>query len=152
MERLRRTVMGTALVLAAVWSIALMALALVAPVYSGETGSATMAEDGTVTTSATSSTATMVQVNGAYVLVLLAIPLVITGLVALLLRFRGRPAALIGAWVLTGLLGAFCVLGLMSIGLFIVPVVLGLVVACTASMWTAPSLEPLPEAFATPNP
>ena len=152
MRRLRGSVVGAALVLAGVWSIGLLVLALVAPAYSGESGSATMAADGTVTTSTTSSTATLVQVNGAWVLLLLAIPLVITGLVALLLRFRGRAAALVGAWVLTGLLGALCVVGLMSSGMCIVPVVMARVVACTASTWPAPSLEMMPETFATPNP
>jgi hypothetical protein len=144
-------VSGCALVLAAVWSVALMVLALVAPAYSGESSSASMEGDGATTTSTTSTTATMVQVNGVYVLFLLAIPLAITGLVALLLRFRGSAGALIGAWALTLLLGAFCFVGLMSIGLFVAPVALALVVACTTAMVAAIPVAPS-EAYAGPNP
>jgi len=145
-------VSGVALVLAAVWSIALMVLALVAPAYSGESSSASMVGDVTTTTSTTSTTATMVQVNGVYVLFLLAIPLGITGLVALLLLFRDNIGALLSAWALTGLLCAFCVVGMMSIGLFVAPVALALLVACAMARVSLSPPALLPEAFADPNP
>jgi len=40
----------------------------------------------------------------------------------------------------------------MSIGMFIVPVVMALVVACTASTWAGAVARDVHETFATPNP
>ena len=152
MKRRWGSVTGAALVLAAVWSVALIVLALVAPAYQTGSDSATMAPDGTTTiTTGTTGTATMVQVNGIWVVLLLCIPLAVTGLVALLLRFADRTEARIGAWALTLLLCGFCVLGLMSVGLFIAPIAAALVVACVAVRPGAPLQAALVEGAAVPR-
>jgi uncharacterized protein involved in response to NO len=113
-----------ALLVATGWSVALLVAAMVAPVYSSAT--VTTARFATATGSAT-----LVQVNGWRVLVVVGIPLVCTLLVgAALWRRAGRPGAGVAAWVVTGLLAGFNVLALASIGIFVVPVTAGLAVAC----------------------
>lgn len=127
-----------ALVAAAVASIGLLVLALVAPVYATESQTATA--DG-VSGEVTTGTATLVSVNGLGALVPVAIPLVATLLVALLVRRTSSVGEYVAAWVITLLYGAFCVLALLSIGIFLAPVALALVVACaTARIPEAPRL------------
>ena len=61
------------------------------------------------------------------------VPLVATILVAAALWLRGtRRWAGIVAWVITGLLACFNLLALASIGMFVVPVTAGLVIACAS--------------------
>lgn len=77
-------------------------------------------------------TASLVEINGWWVLTYAAIPLVITLIVAALLWRRGieaRPGAI--AWLTVGLLTAFTLLGMMTIGIFIVPVTGCLIAACS---------------------
>ncbi len=123
-----------ALVGATVWSVALVVAALTLPAYSGD--SAGTDSTGTVTNSST--TATLVDVNGWWGLVLASIPLgacVVVG--ALLLGPGGRPAQVVAA-VVVALLGVLTVLSLLSIGLFLMPAVAGLGVAVMVALASSP--------------
>ncbi len=102
-------------------SLVLLASGFLVPVYSSESVSSSGA--------ATSTTETLVAVNGLNVLIVLAIPLLISLLVAAALRMDRRRAA----WILTGLLGLFAVLAILSIGFFVLPVVIALAVACATA-------------------
>jgi hypothetical protein len=122
-----------ALVAAAAWSVLLLVAAFTFPAYGTSSSSASLDANGNLTNGAEiTGTATLVGVNGLYAALLVCIPLAVTAAVALLLRIGVRPAR-VAAWVLVGLLGAFTVLGLMSIGLFILPVTVALVVACASA-------------------
>lgn len=110
---------------AALWCIALIVAAFVVPAYStdGSTGA---------------GSATLVGENGAWVAGLLAIPLLLTLFVGdALWKRRAEPGAGPTAWTVTGLLIAFNVLGMLSIGIFVLPVTICLVVACTHPNVTA---------------
>jgi D-alanyl-lipoteichoic acid acyltransferase DltB (MBOAT superfamily) len=107
-----------------VWSAALLAFAFVptyATVWSGPHGSTIR------------STRSLVSVNGHFVLVVLAVPLVISVLVGLALLFSRHRVGLAAAWSLTLLLAAFNLLALLSIGLLVVPATAALVAACALS-------------------
>lgn len=100
---------------AAAWSVVLVVGSLVLPVYDGG--------------------ATYVGRNGVGVLLVVGLPLVATVLAAAALaggRHRRR------AWVLTTVLGAVCVLTVFTVGLFLLPAVVALVVACSATPRAAP--------------
>lgn len=114
-----RKVPATCLSLAAAWSLLLLVGAATVPVYSGE--STTVAGDGSQTTMSTS--ATLLQENGAWVLVLLSVPAVAVLLTAGLLAIEPRHRwAVWAAWGPTGLVGIIAVLGMMTIGVFLLPV------------------------------
>lgn len=119
-----------ALVLALVWSVLLVLAAFTLPLYGYSSSSATV--DGSGGTEEITGTATLVQVNGWTAVLVLAIPLAVTLLVGLLLGVGGRGQRAV-AWALTALLGVFTVLALLSVGLFMVPVVVALVVACASA-------------------
>src|SRR5690349_8087846 len=106
------------------WSVGLLVGALTLPVY----------ERVTVTASGSiESSATLVEENGGVVLAIVAIPLVVTAGVALALRSRyrnHRKGPGVVATVLTGLVLVLCVLGMLTIGVFVLPVAIALVVAC----------------------
>ena len=124
-----RTRTTVALALAAVWGAGLLVAALVLPVY--DEASTSLAPDGS--TVARSGSATLVEVNGAGVLVVAAAPLVAAIGVALLLRARSRhPAAGVAAWGVVAVLAGLAVVGLLSIGVFFVPAVAALAVAAGA--------------------
>ena len=124
-----------ALVGATVWSAALVAAALTLPAYSG--GTASTDSTGTVTTSST--TATLVEVNGWWGLVIAGVPLGACVVVGTLLLGPGGRAAQVAAAVVVALLGALTVLSLLSIGLFLVPAVAGLGVAVLAALSARPT-------------
>lgn len=130
-----------ALGVAAAYSLLLVVLATVVPVYGTESSTTTLQPDGSETVEVSSGGATLVSVNGLTALLPVAVPLVVTLLVAVLLRrSAGRPAYAT-AWVLVALYGAFCVLALLSIGIFLMPVALVLLVACAcARLGTAPAV------------
>jgi hypothetical protein len=91
-------------VLAFMWSIGLLAAALFAPEY----GSATLVDE-----------------NGARVLVPVGIPAVISAVVWLALRrkcTRGGSVSGVVAWTCVSLLAVFSLLALPSIGMFVLPV------------------------------
>jgi hypothetical protein len=91
------------------------------PVYQGE--SVTMSSSGVVTRS--SESATLIEENGSWAVVLLGIPVVLAalGLLAVLRGWRRL------VWVFAGVLFAFVVLAGMSVGLFSFPAALALLVA-----------------------
>ena len=128
---------------AILWSIVLVVGALTVPLYSGSSansvGSASAdSTGGVVIDPATSTTATLVAVNGWWGLVIAGIPLaacVVVG--ALLLGPAGR-AAQVAAAVVVALLGILTVLSLLSIGLFLVPAVVGLGLAVLVSLPAQP--------------
>ncbi len=122
---------STALWVALVWSVLLVVAAFVAPVYSSTSGTASTdpTSSGTVTTE---GTGTLVGVNGPGVLVVVAVPLVATLVVAWALA-RGRRRL---GWVVTSVLGVLTVLALLSIGIFFLPVTLSLIVACASTPLT----------------
>ena len=136
---------ATALSFAVVWSALLVVGALVLPAYSTASQSATL-DDGSGTVSSapvTTGTETLVGVNGQGVLIVVGIPLVVTLLVAAALAFRRRRIG----WVLTSVLGVFTLLAMMSIGMFILPTTLALVIACAATerrRVAHPADDPLP--------
>jgi hypothetical protein len=79
----------------------------------------------------THGSATLVSVNGRGILLVVGVPLVATALVGGALWRRGpRRGAGVLAWTIAGLLAVFNVLALASIGLFVIPVTVGLIVAC----------------------
>jgi hypothetical protein len=91
-------------VLAFVWSIGLLVAALFAPAY----GSATLVDE-----------------NGTRVLVVIAVPAVISAAVWLALWrkcTRGGSVSGVVAWTCVSLLAVFCLLALASIGMFVIPV------------------------------
>ena len=115
-----------ALGVAVVWGLLLVVAAFVVPVYSTSSGSAT---DGTVPTTTTEGTATLVGVNGYGVLLVISVPLVAAVVVAWALA-RGRRRI---GWVVTSLLGVLNVLALLSVGIFFLPVTIALIVACAST-------------------
>jgi len=113
-----------ALGVAGLWGLGLLIAAVTVPVSSGSTVGAS----GVV-----ESSATLVEENGDGVLAIVAIPLVVSLGVALALVYRyqtSRPGAGVVAPVLTGLVLILCLLGMLTIGVFMVPVAISLVVAC----------------------
>jgi hypothetical protein len=130
-----RTRVRVALGIAVVWSVGLLVAALTLPAYSGSTSSTS--SDGTVTESTTTST--LVEVNGREVLVVLAFPLLASLAVSAILAERRRATERLfpwldaGAWVVVAACGALVVLGAASIGLFVLPVAAALAVAVTAT-------------------
>jgi fatty acid desaturase len=125
----RRNRMSTILILvAAVWSLGLVIAAVALPVYNGE--SITNANGVTFVSE------TLVAQNGAWVLIPVAVPLVVCGVVALALRRKRALGSAHGgrvAWAAIGLLGVFTLLSIPSIGLVIIPVVILLARAVTLS-------------------
>ena len=118
--------MGTwvALGVAGLWGLGLLIAAVTVPVSSGSTVGASGAVE---------SSATLVEENGDGVLAIVAIPLVVSLGVALALVYRyqtRRPGPGVVAPVLTGLVLILCLLGMLTIGVFMVPVAISLVVAC----------------------
>jgi hypothetical protein len=124
-----------ALSLAAVlWGAVLLGGAVTFPLYSG--GSTTAQCADCVPSVQTESTATLVEVNGRGVLIVVGIPLAFALVTTGLLWRRligGSRVAYLSAWVLIGLLAIFTFLAMFSIASFIVPSVLLLVGAALLS-------------------
>lgn len=128
--------------LAALWTVLLIIGAATVPVYSGS--STTVTSDGGRRTMSTSATA--LQINGRWVLVLLSVPavtvLLTAGLVALQPRHRWASRA---AWVPVGVVGVLAVLGMLTIGIFLLPVVVLLGIAVLiATLDRSASAQPPP--------
>ena len=79
----------------------------------------------------TRHTATLVEANGLWVLWLLLVPILLTGLTLLGIRFTdpGQTRRRVLLWLPALALLAFCLVGIFSIGLFYLPVALALLVA-----------------------
>jgi hypothetical protein len=134
-RRDRRNRLASRLVLiAAAWSLGLLIAASVLPVYNGESISN---RDGVTFTSTT-----LVASQGAWVLIPTAIPLLFCAAVWLALRRkRGGDDKLGGrvAWLAIALLCVFALLAILSIGGFVIPVV---VLLARAAMLTSPPPSP----------
>jgi hypothetical protein len=119
-----------ALGFAGVWSVGLLVAAVTLPAYSR---SSVTYSSATGPVSVTESSATLVEENGSGVLAVVAIPLVVTGVVALALVFRFRTARSgpgVLACALCGVVLVLCLLSMLTIGLFVLPVAIALVAAC----------------------
>ncbi len=128
------------LIAAAIWSAGLLAAAALMPAY---TSASVSTSDPTSLSGEIPdptdvvvhrSSATLVQVNGIGVLVPMAIPFLAVATVAVVLQRRrvlARPRAGALAWTVTGLLGGCCVVAMLSVGVFLLPVVVPLVIACS---------------------
>jgi hypothetical protein len=128
--------------LAGLWTVLLLIGAATVPVYSGS--STTVTSGGSESTTTTSATA--LQVNGMWVLVLLAVPafavLVAAGLLFIEPRHRWAGWA---AWGPVGLVGLLTLLGMLTIGVFLLPVAALLGVAVlTVTLDRSRSSEPAP--------
>ncbi|MFV0252275.1 MAG: hypothetical protein ACK5H2_02955 [Beutenbergiaceae bacterium] len=110
-----------ALLLAAVLSIGLVAFGLFYPAY----GRHVQTSDGTEF----ETSATIVEVNGPGVLVTLSVPLLATALVTILLAVVKQHWRRTAAWVVVGLLLAFALLGIATIGMLVLPIGLALAFA-----------------------
>jgi uncharacterized membrane protein (UPF0136 family) len=98
------------------WSLALIPAALWAPVYHGG-GSTTSVIRGVSTATTFSRSATLTDVNGDWVLILVAVPALLALAVTGALALRRRPVAKVVVIVLA----AFNILAMFSIGIFILP-------------------------------
>ena len=125
---------SVALLCAAVWALGLLVAGWLVPVYQSTSISSSGEQ--------TRSTETLVGVNGPGVLIVLAIPLLATLLVAGALLVRPRRGALPLAWALTALLAGVNLLAMLTIGIFILPVTAALVVACATCTATAVAVAP----------
>ena len=119
--------------LAVAWGLALPFGAVFAPLYSGLTQTSTVSPSGESVTTTVESTATLVEVNGWWVVAYAVLPLLVAVIVVGLLWTFGdwRVARVVAMVVLAGL-AAFNVLAMASIGFFLLPVtllLLGLAVA-----------------------
>jgi hypothetical protein len=136
----RRNRLGAQLTLvAAVWSLSLVVAAVALPVVN----STTTSPQGT-----TFVTETLVAAQGWWVLIPVAVPLVITGVVALALRGRrrarpdGAQRSRWVAWAGVALLTAFALLSILSIGGFVLPVAILLACATGLSRGAAAPIGP----------
>jgi hypothetical protein len=113
------------LAFALAWGTGLVIAALLVPVYQ----SSSVSGPGT----ATDGSATLVGVNGWGALLVAGAPLVAAVVAGCALWWRaGRASAGVLAWAVTGLLACFSFLAILSIGVFVLPVTLALVIACGA--------------------
>ena len=115
-ERRRRLAVRF-VVAAFVWSMGLVLAALLVPAYSGQT---TSSSNGL-----SLSSATLVEVNGAAVLIPVALPAVLALLIGLAMRrgySHGRDWTRAAAWIMLGLLWVLVAVSILSIGVFIIPV------------------------------
>lgn len=125
---------AVALLGAALWGLGLVVAGFLVPAYRS-TG---MSSSGELT----QSTETLVGVNGPGAVAVLAVPFLVTLLVASALLARSRRAALPVAWALTALLAAFNLVGMLTVGVFVLPVTAALVVACSMSSKTGAAIAP----------
>ena len=130
------------------WGLLLFVAAATVPVYDSETATAT--SDGSATGEVTSGTATAVEVNGWGVAIAFGFPLLVALVVSVALWFRDHPAALPIAWTLTAVLGMLNLLAMLSIGIFVLPVTVALVVACSSARRA--TAAPVPTATAVGQP
>lgn len=114
-----------ALSVATAYGGVLIAAAFIAAVYRWES----VSEPGELAR----GSQTLVGVNGPGAVFAAGVPLLASLLVAYALRLRSRRWAVPFAWTVTGLLAVFNLLAIASIGLFILPATVALIVACAAS-------------------
>ncbi len=119
MGRVRLVALGFAIV----WSVALLLGGFSLPLYSTST------EDTSAGT--TTGTDTLVGANGTGAVIVLLVPLLVSLLVAAGLLAQTRLGR-VAAWILTAALFGATAVAIFSIGVFVLPVPLALLVACVA--------------------
>ncbi|MFC8597202.1 MULTISPECIES: hypothetical protein [unclassified Isoptericola] len=124
-------------------ALAGFAAAAVLPVYAGTTTESTTSGSvtGAVTTTTTDATATLAQVNGPGVLVVLAVPVLVAALPLLARRASAFRALRVTTAVL---LPVLTLVGAMSVGVFFAPAALAAVVAAALPGRSAASSAPPP--------
>lgn len=126
---------------AGLWSVGLVVAAVLAPIYQSTSVSSSSSPGATggpptsPTQSYTHTSATLLQVDGLKAVAIAVLPLVATALVAFALSRRRNATLGAGplAWTVTWLLGIAALVGMLSIGPFIVPVAILNAVACGRS-------------------
>jgi len=111
-------------VAASVWSLGLLLGALLLPAFNDQTVSSS--------SGLTLRTATFVQVNGAWVLVPVALPVVVSVVVAVAIRQRrltGPSWADLLGWLVVGVLAVLTLVTILTIGALMIPVVVLLALA-----------------------
>ena len=127
---------------AVIWSAALVAVAYLAPVYSGESESSTCTAAGHCTSRTVHTSATLVATNGEWVLVIVGILIVVAALGWLGLHLycaRGSRLGLIVGWAAAIVMGA---LSLISIGLWIFTLPMAMAMIVAAAMTPRPGATP----------
>jgi hypothetical protein len=112
-----------ALLVARIYSVAIIVAGFFLPAYT----SLSVTSTGEVKRVST----TLVGENGFGSVFVLSVPLVLTLAVGVALRLHAKRRAMAVAWTLTGLFAMFNLAGVMSIGLYIIPVTLCLLYACS---------------------
>lgn len=111
------------MVVAGVWALGLLIAATVVPTVNSQSGPAT---------NTTLTEITVVQSHGAWVLALVAAPIIAVGLVAAAIVHRRRDDArwsLPAAWAVVGALTVVALLGITTVGAFMLPVAILLAVS-----------------------
>ena len=85
---------------------------------------------------ATRTSATLVEVNGLYVLLLLLVPILLTGsaLFSILFAHKRQVIRMAMLWTPIVLLVGFCLLAIFSIGIFYLPAALAVLVAAISDL------------------
>ena len=121
---------------ALLWSIAIVGGGLLLPSYSGESSSSYLHSSVPTTTVVTHTSSTFVEVNGNSGLILLCLPVLLVGVAWLGLHRKCSRGSLAGettALIAMALAGGLAVLGIVTFGLFVLPVplLLGLAISQT---------------------
>lgn len=124
------------LALAALWGAGLVVAAATVPVYSGTTTTCSYAQACAQTQVTKTTSATLVEVDGNGALAVVALPLVpvLVAAASMHRRFRKHAeGAGVVAWLAVALVGTFTTLGALTIGIFVAPLFVLLMCACTAA-------------------
>lgn len=125
------------LAVATLWSAALVVAGATLSAYGGQSESMACTAGARCTEQIVAAPSqTLVQANGLGVLAPLSLPLLATLVVAVALwrrHGRGRPGAGPVAWTAAAAMGALTLLGVLTIGLFLLPVAACLVVTCAVA-------------------
>ncbi len=127
-ERMPQTLAWIAFIAALGASVMLIFL----PIYQGQTTPAINAITGEVTGQSVTTTATLLEVNGVRVIILLLIPPLLAGL-GLLVVLRARRFRQLFVWIAAFLLAVFVLITGFSIGIFYVP---AMILAMTCAIVT----------------
>jgi len=111
------------------WSVLLIAGAILFPAYSA-TGEEVPSVGAVTQAPAAQSAVSLTGFNGAGPAAAIALPLLVTLAVGIALWLHSRRGAVPVAWTLAGLLAAFNLILMASVGLFILPVTVALIMAC----------------------
>jgi hypothetical protein len=111
------------LIVAGLYSVCIIVAGFLLPTYS----SLSVTSTGEVK----HNSATLVAENGIGSVFVLAVPLIFTLAVAVALRLHAKRRAMATAWTFSGVLALFNLVAMMSIGLYIIPVTICLLYACS---------------------